>query len=303
MVGYSLCIYVCVWHLYVVGQTSPREGTSGSARAQACRRVAGHAGGLVRRRRREGGIAGVRDGAREVRAPARCGVAPGSDRGAASSRRRRRGPGAHDVQLDVRQALHQPVRQRSLQHPLKTRPRRDGAAPGASRAATGRPPRGPSRGPSPRRARRRRPGRPRRRAPPGGRGCGRTAGATTRASRRRPRRARRGSPASARRPTDRPQRGRAAVDEDEHAVGDERQLAAGRGALQLALDPLRHEAQGELAEGGQVGLGEELLERDRRPARAGRRCRASSAGEGRAGSCRRARSRRRRGARRRAGAR
>ena len=53
------------------------------------------------------------------------------------------------------------------------------------------------------------------------------------------------------------------------------------------------EPQRQLAQRGQVRLGEELVERDLRSAPADRRCRASSAGAARAGSCRRARSRRR----------
>ena len=74
-------------------------------------------------------------------------------------------------------------------------------------------------------------------------------------------------------------------------------------ALQLALDAAGDEAQRQLAEGRQVRLGEEAVERDLGRAPADRRCRASCAAAAHAGSCRRARSRRRAGAPRRAGAR
>ena len=146
---------------------------------------------------------------------------------------------------------------------------------------------------SPRSGRRPRRGRPRRRSPPGGRAARRrlrasapgvsTTTATSAA-------AERGRELAARRIA----RGDAGLPVDEHddAVGHERQALARDRPLELALDPPRDEPQRELPERGQVRLGEEPVERDLRPAPAGRRCRASSAGGARAGSCRRARSRR-----------
>ena len=73
------------------------------------------------------------------------------------------------------------------------------------------------------------------------------------------------APASiAARRTARPRR-RAAVDEDQDAIGDERQLLARDRVLELALDAPGDQPQGELAQGRQVRLGEELLERDLGP--------------------------------------
>ena len=62
------------------------------------------------------------------------------------------------------------------------------------------------------------------------------------------------------RPAHGPSAGRAPVDEHDDALGDQGQLQAGLGALELALDAASHEAQGELAQGRQVGLGEEAVE-------------------------------------------
>jgi hypothetical protein len=54
----------------------------------------------------------------------------------------------------------------------------------------------------------------------------------------------------------------AAVDEDEHAVRDQRQLASGGRVFELILDPPGNQPQRELAQSRQVRFGEDPLERD-----------------------------------------
>ena len=130
--------------------------------------------------------------------------------------------------------------------------------------AIGRPPPGPRRRRPPRPGRPRRRGRRRRRGPPGGRGSGRTSArstsgvSTTTATSARVERAR-----ERRRAADGAHRRRAAVDEDEDALGDERQLLAGDARPRAGPRRVRATRRSdELAQRRQVRLGEEPLERD-----------------------------------------
>ena len=151
-----------------------------------------------------------------------------------------------------------PVDQRALDEPAQALAPRGAGGRRASPGAVGRPPRCRWRRRRPRPGRSRPRGRPRRRSPPGDRAAGRTAAvgpcgvSTTTAMN-----AACSAAASVGRLADRPDGRRAAVDQDQHPVGHERQLLPGDRVLELALDAPGDEAQRELAQRRQVRLGEE----------------------------------------------